>query len=215
MLRTYKFNLAVCHSRGDFAEVVRRRKLDGLVLDWCSGYSPELVTKLRSSASSRAAIVCAVSENSSDLRSAFNRGCNFVLQPPLSAASVQGALRVMNGLIVKEHRHYYRCSDKISVALHSSDASFVECLNLSETGIALQVPNNFTVDAKLKLKIDLLDGRPPLQVQAEVRRVESGSKLGLHFVNLSVGVLSRLQAWIELQITQAEQLFLKQHFAQS
>ena len=216
LLRPYKFNIEICDSK-HCASLFGASKLHGVLLDWSAQHSPEVIAKVRSSAANRTAIVCAVADNSSDLRSAFNSGCNFILDQPLSAANIQRLLRVMNGLIVKEHRHYFRCRERVSVTLQSAEVHppLIECVDLSETGIALQMRHNLAQDDKLKLNINLLDGKPPIQLEAQVRRVEPNSAVGLSFTNVPVPVLTRLQNWIEEQITLAEKLFLKQSYATS
>jgi len=213
LLRSYKFNVGICSDPKNAGGVFNRMKLDGILLDWSPEHSLEVVAKIRSSASNRRSIVCAVADDSRQLRAAFTSGCNFVVDQPLVSANLQRLLRVMNGLIVKEHRRYFRGTERVSVALQSQENDFIECLNLSETGIALQMHQSVEMNATLKLRIDLFDGKTPVQIDAQVRRMGHDRMVGLTFTKVPVSVLSRIQNWIDQQIMAAEKHFGKQNYA--
>ena len=210
-LRSYRFNVGVCLDPRNAPAIFNRKKLDGVLFDWSNEQSPALLAKLRASASNRSAIVCAIADQSTDLRSAFLSGCNLILDQP-SIGNLQRILRVMHGLIVKEHRHYVRCDGNLSVTLNTRDLdnATVDCLNLSETGIAIRTPLRLPEDTGVKVNIDLLDGTPAMQLEARVRRAEAGGKFGLNFVSVPVSIRARLQAWIETRVTAMEKQFLEQ-----
>jgi CheY-like chemotaxis protein len=205
LLRPFKFTVEVCPQTKAVAEVISRKKINGVLLAW-SQDAPRVIAKLRSSASNRTTVICAVVENATQRAAAFTGGCNFAIDQPSSTSNVHGLMRVLNGLVIREHRRYYRCARRIPVTVVSpaGSSSALESLNLSESGISLQLPYPTQLNDKVRMSIDVSDGKAPIQLDAQVRWVGVENRAGLSFTAVPVAALIRLQKWIDAHITMAE-----------
>lgn len=207
LLRSYKFNVHHCAQLEDAQEIAASRKLDGVFIFYTSTRHQEFVDNLRTSGLNRLSLVCAILSAGAQQTWGSKIGCNFTYDIALFGANLQKLLRVMFGLIVKEHRRYFRSPAPVEVEIVSPSAgsASAQCLDLSTTGIALQLtPPAFRPDDRVNLSIDLFDGQPLIRVDAQVRWSEPGGKAGLSFVQTPLPVLERLQAWIEKTIHAAE-----------
>ena len=211
-LRSSKFKVKT-HSDPNIARnTVNAEKLDGVFLFWGAAGSIDVLRELRASSLNRSCIVCAVLTDPAQQREAFSSGCNFTFDLQSLGNNLQRLIRIMSGLVVKEHRRYFRSSAPVEVTFlpPAKEGMFAHCLDLSTTGIGLQVsPPAIMVDDRVTLAIDLADGNTAIRAEAQVRWTEPGGKAGLNFVQMPVVTLERLQAWIEKSIEAADRLAKK------
>ena len=210
LLRPFKFVIETCSDIARLPEIISRKKINGVLMEW-SQDAPRVIAQFRGSPSNRSAVICAVVDRVTQPASAFTAGCNFVIDKASSPSHVQRLMRVLAGLVIREHRRYYRCGQRIPVTLLSSEnvGSQMESLNLSESGIALRLAQPCHINDRLRLAIDVSDGHQPIQLEAQVRWVGPGNHTGLRFSDVPVSSLLRLQKWIDAHITIAEKNLLK------
>jgi hypothetical protein len=65
--------------------------------------------KVRHCPSNRTSVMFAISDSDAETGDAFKEGSNFVLRRPFSEGSIDQTLRAAYGLILREHRRYFRC----------------------------------------------------------------------------------------------------------
>lgn len=206
-LRACNFNVETQVNLETASQIARNHKLDGVFLFCGAGERQDLVHDLRASALNRSSMICAVVREKPSRSEAFRPGSNFTFDLPTFASNLQRYVKAMFGLVVKEHRRYFRASASVGVELVSSPMVSAECLDLSTTGIGLRLtPLTLSRREKVTLAVDFFDRRPPARIDSEVRWTEAGGKAGLSFLQMPVDTLERLQAWVEKSIEAAERL---------
>jgi hypothetical protein len=73
--------------------------------------------KVRHSPSNRTSVMFAISDSDAETTVALKEGSNFVVRIPLTESSINQNLRAAYGLILREHRRYFRCPVEVPVTL--------------------------------------------------------------------------------------------------
>ncbi len=176
-----------------------RAKFEGVMIDFELGHEAcHLLEKLRELTAHRHAISFAVVEKEEDAIAAFRAHANFTLQRPFSPSTVVRTLRASYPMMFREKRRYYRYP--IVVRTHittESDPEFVaESLNISETGMAVNLSATIRPGTKVRLKVDLPGWPESLLTSGEICWTDGNGRAGLRFLDVNSKLAERLQLWL-------------------
>jgi len=190
--------LFLCPDLEEAAEMLRRSKLDALIVDCDDTPNTALLQTLRQGQSNRSSIVFALVKAGSSSRTAFDLGANFVLEKPLTVDRTMRNLRAAHGLIAREARRYLRCDVSFPVNLDFGDnmPHQSELLNLSEGGAALRASRRLQVGTLLKVSFAIPESRTTIEAKAEVAWSDVDGRAGLRFVILSAAAREALVTFL-------------------
>ena len=216
--------LLVDHSRGAlvFQETILRRRdmlittamagTEGLVkarmeqpnliifgYDLFDMSAPEFCREIRSDETTRAISLLLVADRDhhEDGDLCLSAGCNDVIFRPLQKPELDSKVERLTNIPV---RRELRTITKVEVSLEKNGRYVLgRSLNISSTGILLEVERMLPQDGPMRLNFYLPSDPKPLQVFGEVLRAEfSGprAKYGMRFVNLSEEDRERISRFV-------------------
>jgi DNA-binding response OmpR family regulator len=175
------------------------QKFEAVIVDLLLGESAHaILEELRISRSNRTVVIFTISGSHAGSAGAFRAGSSFVLERPLSMASITRMLRAAYGLIVRERRRYFRCPVAVPADVRRAALNDIRCqaLNISEGGMAMTVP----VPLKSGLLVGVhfqLPGRPfQFAAQSFICWSDEQGRVGLQFASPSGAWKSELQEWL-------------------
>lgn len=130
-------------------------------------------------------------------------GANFVLQKPITVVSASRCFHAALNFMLKERRRYFRQPVKMHVKLQLDGKSFTATsTNVSEGGIALQLPDGLSKGATLQLKFTLPGSDIHLDVAAEVAWTNGKGLSGLRFQHIPKSSQTELENWLNAHMEQ-------------
>ncbi len=181
-----------------------RRKFEAVIVDFQLGEQAKaLLEQIRRSSSNRTAVTFTISNSAAETAIAFAAGSSFVLERPLSPASVSRTLKAAYGLIVRERRRYFRCPIEIPATIRRQDAPEVHgrTVNISEGGMAMSTSVPLMPGVQVKVQFTLPGQQSQLAADSTICWWASGH-LGLQFSPLSSEERSELQEWLSRLLEQ-------------
>jgi CheY-like chemotaxis protein len=188
----------VCEEGFDAAGLLDKQKFEAVIVDLMLGDGALLVlARLRFSRANRTAVSFAITTGS-ESQTSDRPDATFVLQRPLSAASISQNLRAAFGLIVRERRRYFRCPVAVPAVVRARQPEDLLCetVNISEGGIAISVPATLDSDFPARVRFSLPDCPSQLFAEAKVIWRGPGGLVGLEFQSLAAPQKSELQEWL-------------------
>ena len=175
-----------------------KRKFEAVIVDLLLGEEAlAVLARLRFSRANHTAVSFAITTGAG-AQTSDRPDSIFVLQRPLSPASIDHNLRAAFGLIVRERRRYFRCPIEVPAFVRPQQHEDLLCqtVNISEGGIALNVPATLDLDSTALVRVSLPDR--PNEFFAETRVVwrGQGGLVGLEFRSLTPPQKSELQEWL-------------------
>lgn len=188
----------VCEDGFVAASFLDKQKFEAVIVDLQLGDEALLVLRqLRFSRANRTAVTFAITTASAAQTSA-RADSMFVLQRPLSAASVTQTLRAAFGLVVRERRRYFRCPVAIPAFVRAREPEDLLCqtVNISEGGIAINAPATLDSDHPALVRFSLPNRATQLFAETKVVWCGQGGLVGLEFQSLPAAQKSELQEWL-------------------
>ena len=157
-----------------------------------------LVQHVRTSTSSRAAIIFAIVPRSTNGSLAF-RGADFVIDKPLLLEHVTRSLRAAYGIMLKERRRYTRYALACQAIVQDSTSRRFQATttNISQTGLALECAAPLVAGEKVQVQFRLPRCPHPSEFAAQVIWTAANAKVGLTFAGMSLADRERLTEWID------------------
>jgi CheY-like chemotaxis protein len=199
-------NVAVCSEARTAARQLCRAKFEGIAIDLRGGKrATDLIGSVHGMTSHRSAVVIAVLAENDDAQAAFHAGANFVLERPFLPRILTSTLRASYSLMLWERRRYFRCPVIFPVCMTSDTgvAQTALTVNISENGMALNVPVPLAVGECLELVLDLPDTGESARVRAEVCWANETGRIGLEFREISDEAREKLRSWLFERLRQA------------
>ncbi|HWY59520.1 MAG TPA: PilZ domain-containing protein [Terriglobales bacterium] len=184
--------------------LLSRRKFEAVIVDFqLGGQANTVIEKIRQSPANRTAVIFTISDSDAETAAAFKAGSNFVLRRPLSPSLIDRNLKVAYGLIVREHRRYFRCPVEVPAVISANDEPEVhgQTRNISEGGIAITTPVALGPGTKVRVKFTLPGRESQFEAEAAVCWCKE-TYLGLQFTSLSPQLTSELQEWLARRLEQ-------------
>ncbi len=187
----------ICEDGFVASTLLNERKFEAVIVDLLMGEEVALVlAQLRFSRANRTAVTFAITAGSASQPE--RPDSTFVLQRPLSAASVNQILRAAFGMVVRERRRYFRCPVAIPSLVRSGQPEDLLCqtVNISEGGIAINVPATLEPDSPALVRFSLPGCTSQMLAETKVVWRGEGGLVGLEFQSLAAPQKSELQEWL-------------------
>jgi DNA-binding response OmpR family regulator len=196
-MRKFAVTAETCSESAIAGNLINTRKFEAIVVDLTVGQVPFAVAfleKVRQSPSNHHCVTLAVADPEVEARVKSN----FVLHKPLTEDNLAATLKAALDLIVRDYRRYFRCPVAIPVTLAADHAIEFSCetLNISEGGVALNIPVALKRDSRVRLLFTLPDQSTSFDVEAKVCWCDNRAHAGLEFEAMPPEDQQRLQAWL-------------------
>jgi hypothetical protein len=139
----------------------------------------------------------AISDNYAATAAAFKNGSNFVITTPITVSSINQHLRTAYGLILQEHRRYFRCPVDVPVTLRCSGMTEARAhvVNISEGGLAIVTTALVKPGIEARVELTLPGHESPFAAESTVCWCREGH-MGLQFISLSEETRAELGEWL-------------------
>jgi len=188
----------ICEEGVTAAGLLDRQKFEAVIVDLMLGDEALLIMEqLRLSRANRTAVTFAITTGAG-FTSGAGPDSTFVLQRPLSAASVNQTLRAAYGLVVRERRRYFRCPITVPAFVRAREPEefLCETVNISEGGVAISMRTMPDSTLPAAVRFSLPDRAGQLFAETKVCWRGQGGILGLEFQSLDLPQKSELQEWL-------------------
>jgi ActR/RegA family two-component response regulator len=179
--------------------LLNSQKFEAVIVDLLLGESAyAILEEVRISRSNRTVVIFTISGSHAGSAGAFKAGSSFVLERPLSMASITRMLKAAYGLIVRERRRYFRCPVSVPADIRRAASNDISCqtLNISEGGMAITVPVPLKSGVLVSVHFQL-PGRPfQFAAQSFICWSDQEGRAGLQFASPSGVWKSELQEWL-------------------
>lgn len=175
-----------------------KRKFEAVIVDLLLGEGAlAVLARLRFSRANHTAVSFAITTGAG-AQISDSPDAVFVLQRPLLPASVDQNLRAAFALIVRERRRYFRCPIEVPAFVRAQGHENLLCqtVNISEGGIALNVPAALDLDSTAFVRVSLPDRPNEFFAKTRVVWCGPGGFVGLEFRSLTSQQKSELQEWL-------------------
>ncbi len=176
-----------------------RERFEAIIVDCAGPGAADVLGVVRTSPCNLRAVVVAILDPDTGLRSAFELGANFILYKPVTAERAKSSFRAARALMKKERRRNTRVPVQIPVEMSNreSGARFkVNTTDLGEGGLAISLPRRSKPHGRWQLKFTLPGSTTPLEVDAEFAWEGTGTQVGLRFQDQSPAVGRQLREWL-------------------
>jgi len=184
-----------------------RTKFDAIVVD-CDDVTGgrQVLTGIQQSPSNKRAVVIAVINGTTNMRSAFEMGAHFALDKPVTLERAVRSLRAAHGFMVTEQRRYFRHAVDAKGRLSFGAVKQLTCkiTNISDGGMAVslseQISPNWTVDVQFELPG--LSGS--LEARGEFAWSDGKGNAGIRFLQVPSDSKKALSRWLAERIEDVE-----------
>jgi len=193
----------ICEEAFTAAGLLDKQKFEAVIVDLLLGDGAVLIMEqLRFSRTNRTAVTFAISTGSGGQISGVGLDSTFVLQRPLSAASVSQTLRAAYGLVVRERRRYFRCPIAVPIFVRAQEPEEFLCqtINISEGGVAIGARTMPDTVLPAAVRFSLPERSSQLFAQTRVRWRGQAGLVGLEFQSMDSPQKSELQEWLARQL---------------
>jgi hypothetical protein len=192
----------VCLDVGAAARLLNRRKFEVVIVDLAIGeQASEVFERIRTSPSNQHSVTFALTDPGTPLAAVQPRP-SFVMERPLTADVIERTFKAAFGLIIREHRRYFRYPLTVPAVVEESPGKEMNCqlVNLSEGGMAVSSVSSLTPGAGVKVRFALPGQQGPLKIGAEICWYDQKGRAGLRFLMPSPDQQSVLQEWLTARL---------------
>lgn len=183
-----------------------KHKFEAVVVDLLFGDDARLfMEQLRFSRTNRTAVSFAISSGHASGTAVARPESTFVLERPLTAASINQIFKAAYGLIVRERRRYFRCPISVPAFIRSQGIEELagRTVNVSEGGIAVNAPCTLSLFLPAAVRFSLPDRDSQLFADATVCWSDENGTVGLQFKKLPPSQMSELQDWLARRLDES------------
>jgi hypothetical protein len=198
-LRALAIRPEICEDLLTAIGLLNKQKFEAVIVDLLLGEEATLVMQqLRFSRANRTAVTFAITTEDGEQTPVVRLNSTFVLQRPLSAASVNQTLRAAYGMVVRERRRYFRCPVAVPAFVRARQPEEILCqtVNISEGGIALSAPSTLDPTLAAAVRLRLPDRSSQLCAEARVCWRNENGLVGFEFQSLASDQKAELQEWL-------------------
>jgi len=184
-----------------------RARFEAIIVDCADAGAAEVLGVVRSSPGNQRAMVVAILDPSTGLRSAFERGANFILYKPVTAERAKSSFRAARALMKKERRRNTRVPIHIAVEMSSRQSGArlkVHTTDLGEGGMAITLPRRSKPQGRWDLSFILPGSAEVVEVEAEFAWEGTGTQVGMRFQDQSAAVVRQLREWLDRSSSEVE-----------
>ncbi|MCI0350656.1 MAG: response regulator [Acidobacteriales bacterium] len=188
-------------------EALGKRKFDAVIID-CDDLSggKDVLKQVRETPSNKRAITFAIISNGTTVQDAFALGANFVLDKPLSPERAARSFRAAHGLMMRERRRYFRHKVKVAVSIYLPSGHEVKGMltNLSETGVAIDLPQRIEKNTQVRVRFHLPATDKSVEAKGEIAWYDNGKQAGIRFLHIEQKVQRDLDQWLTKRFESAK-----------
>jgi CheY-like chemotaxis protein len=175
---------------------IERRKLDAIFVDLEVPGALELIQSIRQGSSNRLAVIFACVSDGKESAPTLVPGANFLLEKPITAASVAAHTNAAREMMTRERRRYFRHPLNLSVSLKTAEGElWARMTNLGEGGMALHVVKRLTYASPVEFAFELPLGQP-ICGKGVVAWANSEGLIGVKFQLIRGNDQEALQDWL-------------------
>ena len=127
ILDSFAIDADVCAELDLAFDVVTRRRLDTVIIDWSGPYNPtRLISAARKSSPDGNSTIVAMVNGSYEMQAALLAGANFIIHKPTNLDHVTRCMRAAYGTILQQPRRTVRCPVDIRVIANLVELGSVE-----------------------------------------------------------------------------------------
>ncbi len=208
-LEKLSIEVEVCRGAKSGNEILLSEKFDGVIVD-CDDLQGglEVLESLRKGNSNKNSVAFAVLNGTTTTHRAFELGANFVLQKPISPLNAMRCFSAAVGFMTRERRRYFRQPVSVPVTAIFGQGQEIKgtSSNLSEGGMAILFKGKLPKAGLTKVVFSLPTGRSIIEPKADVAWADGSGRAGIRFTEMAASSREELDAWLEQQIEQADQL---------
>lgn len=180
-------------------ELVSRRHLDGVVIDFDLPGGARALPALRNSPANKHTLIVAVVNGLTSAEEALDAGADFALSKPIQESRLAAILEVAVPKMEREHRRYFRYDVDLPVQFQTpmGQAFAAKMKNISESGLAITLVEPLRVEGVVAVEFEL-PSVVPRTFHAKADVVWSDSfVMGLRFLYIDKEQGAALQAWLD------------------
>lgn len=178
--------------------LVNLKKFEGIMVDFEMEKADQILERLRLSPSNRTAVTFAIAASG---KTPLGIQTNFLMERPLSEASVGRTLKAAFGMIVRERRRSFRCPVDLPASIQA-DGQQTKCslVNISEGGMAINNAPFLKPGAKVRTLFTLAGETVRFKIEAEVCWYDEKGRAGLRSLMIPSEQKSILQVWLAAKL---------------
>jgi CheY-like chemotaxis protein len=201
ILRSAGMEASFLTSSTEAAELLKREKYHAVFLDMRMPPPDgvELARQIRASRVNASTVIVMITgeEERTLMKRAFEAGVEFFLFKPVARNKLLKLIRVAEGPIERERRHFTRVRMRCRVSLESgNDRLEGTTQDLSLSGALVQSGRAYPLGTRVTVSLELEAGTPALRSGALVVRTVGMDRMGIHFENLGPAESIRLQEYL-------------------
>jgi hypothetical protein len=200
-MRRFAITAEVCTDMATAKRLLNMRKFEAVIVDLALNSSADhMLEAVRVSRSNQSAVTVAVVDGTTR-QSGRRVKAQFVVERDTSFASLSSVFRAALGMIIREHRRYYRCPIDLPATVSPKGEPQVSCrvINISEGGAAIQANVNFKPDSHVCIDFILTTH---FTISADVCWCDNSGRSGLKFYSWSDEQKLQLQEWLARRLEQ-------------
>lgn len=177
---------------------IQQQKFDALIVDFDEQETADLVLGEAKKLGTNPLSIALVAD-SAKVRAILSGGSHFVLYKPVSEDAAIAGLRPAAALLTRERRRAVRVPVQAPVEITLPDNRKVDgiLLDLSETGMDVLTAEPQAQGALLAFHFQLPDGAVEVEAHGQVAWANPNGQTGVHFLDVSEGVLANLKVWLK------------------
>jgi len=175
---------------------LRRRKVDGILVDMELPGALELIMDIRKGTSNSKSAIFACVQSSKESTITLSAGANFLLLKPLTAESVTLHITIAKEMMEREHRRYFRHPMDLPVLLKDADGDQpARMTNLSEGGLAVRTTRVLKHSSMIEFEFELPFGEA-LSGRGQVAWTNQEGMSGILVHSFHGKGREQLEAWL-------------------
>jgi hypothetical protein len=195
-------------------EYIRRRRVDGVIVDLRVRGGHDLINSIRQGISNRGAVVFACLPSGESSPVAVVTGATYLLPDPLTPDSVANRVSIARSAMLCERRRYFRYPLSLSVHLTMNGVERRAMVsNLSEGGMAVYSARPVERLTTVEFAFELPSGHS-IAGKGSIAWANSQSALGIKFVSLRGQGEEILHKWLRERPASAKESFEDNRIAQ-
>jgi PilZ domain len=207
ILGGFSIDTEVCADYGPALDVVTRRGLDMLIVDWTPAHNPTRVIRAArgSSANANSTIVAMVNANS-EVQAALLSGVNFIIYKPANVDHAMRCVKAAYGTMLQQRRRSARCPVDIPVTPVVAELGRIQgrITDISIGGLALQCEASLETGLTVAISFSLPATDHMICVTGKVVNADQNGRAGISFSRIPEEDLSTLVDWLAVELSKLE-----------
>ena len=207
VLDNFEIQTEICNEPEAALDVVARRKVDTLIVDWDGGQPARVLSALRQSHQNAKSTAVVIVSGASEMHAASQAGANFMIYKPMNVDQATHCLRAAYGHILLQRRRSARYPLEIHVHGNVPGGGVVEgtMIDISAGGLSFSCQQPLEAQQQLSLEFQLPDAYARIHLVGKVVYAASKdgkTRVGVCFSFVPKREFALLEEWLS---TQAEQ----------